>query len=103
MSTLERTACIEEATAVCTDCATIAVSAATPAEGDADGPVELGADVVAGGAVDPSVAIGGIRSGSVFLRDDTRNCLWRSHLAGYGWCACTDPYVPANHSSVNHV
>ena len=54
VSTLESTACIEEATAVCTDCETMDVSAAIPAEGEAGGPVELRAVVVVGGAVDPS-------------------------------------------------
>ena len=62
ISTLESTACIEEATAVCTDCVTIGVSADIPAEGEGDIPMELGADVMAGVAVYPSgVAICGIR------------------------------------------
>ena len=93
MSTLERTVC---ATAVCTDCTTIEVSTAIPAEGEAGGPVEPGADVVAGDAVDLSVAIGRIRSGSVFVGTGTRNRLWRS---GCDWCACADPYMPAKHSA----
>ena len=56
VSTLERTACIEEATAVCTDCATMDESAAIPAEWEVGGP-EVDCCVVTGGSV--AVVTGG--------------------------------------------
>lgn len=56
VSTLERTACIEEATAVCMDCAPMDESAAIPAEWEVGG-LEVDCFVVTGGSV--AVVTGG--------------------------------------------